>query len=365
MTTTTYYTARTHLSQLFERESRQFAFCAETIPAHHAWQRALRSKLSDLTGLAQMEHCALQPQLLETRQFAGYAREKIIIQTEPDVWMPCFVLIPETVRQDQPAIPVIAAHGHASAGKSAVAGCAEIPAVQRAIARYNYDYGVQLARAGYLVFCPDARGFGERREAASQHDTDDYLVSGSCVELNQMALPLGQTVTGMWTWDLQRLIDYIETRADCDATRLGCVGLSGGGLQTLWLAAMDDRVQCAVISGYFYGCRDSLLELFNCSCNYVPHLWRAVDMGDLGALIAPRPVLIETGTDDSLNGARGLPNVTEQVDITRAAYRVFGHDERLFHHVFTGGHIWHGEKTNDFLARWLGRDDGVTSFQRQ
>jgi len=301
-----------------------------------------------------MEHCALHPQLLETRQFAGYTREKIIIQTEPDVWMPCFVLIPDPMLHETASIPVIAAHGHASGGKSAVAGCAEIPAVQRAIAQYNYDYGVQLVRAGYLVFCPDARGFGERREAGSQQDTDDYVLSGSCVELNQMALPLGQTVTGMWTWDLSRLIDYVETRDDCDATRLGCVGLSGGGLQTLWLAAMDDRVQCAVISGYFYGCKDSLLDEFNCSCNYVPHLWRAVDMGDLGALIAPRPVLIESGTNDNLNGARGLLNVTEQVEIARTAYRLFGQENRVYHHIFTGAHRWDGEKTYDFLAHWLG-----------
>ncbi len=352
MTTIPFYTAKAHLSQVFAREARQCAFTAETVPAYDDWKRAVRAKLSDLTGLSRMEPCALQPRLLETRQCEGYTREKIVIQTEPDVWMPCYVLIPVGVRD---AIPVIAAHGHASGGKYAVAGCAEFPAVQRAIAQYNYDNGVQLVRKGYLVFCPDARGFGERRESASQYATDDYFVSGSCVELNQIALSLGQTVTGMWTWDLMRLIDYIATRGDCDVTRLGCVGLSGGGLQTLWLAAMDDRVQCAVISGYFYGYKDSLLELFNCACNYVPHLWHAVDMGDLGALIAPRPVLIETGSADSLNGERGVLNVTEQVEITRAAYRLLGHDERLYHHVFPGAHLWQGEKTYDFLAQWLGR----------
>ena len=61
---------------------------------------------------------------------------------------------------------------------------------------------------------------------------------------------------------------------------LGCVGFSGGGLQTLYLAALDERVRYAVISGYLYGFKDSLLELNgNCSCNYVPGLWNALDMG--------------------------------------------------------------------------------------
>ena len=80
--------------------------------------------------------------------------------------------------------------------------------------------------------------------------------------LNHMAMPLGQTVTGMWTWDLMRLIDHVETRPECDASRIGCAGLSGGGLRTLWLAALDERIRCAVVSGYFYRYRESLLLLW-------------------------------------------------------------------------------------------------------
>ncbi len=75
--------------------------------------------------------------------------------------------------------------------------------------------------------------------------------------------------------------------------------------------------------------------------------------GDLGALIAPRALLIETGTDDPLNGARGVANVTEQVEITRAAYRLFGQEDRLYHHIFLGEHRWHGEKTYGFMKEWL------------
>ncbi|MBN1642209.1 MAG: hypothetical protein JXA09_13320 [Anaerolineae bacterium] len=213
---------------------------------------------------------------------------------------------------------------------------------------------MQLVRQGFVVLCPDARGFGERREWPRQGDTDDLVLGGSCEVLNHMAMPLGQTVTGMWTWDLMRLIDYAETRADCDAGRLGCAGLSGGGLQTLWLAALDERVRCAVVSGYFYGYRDSLLVLCgNCSCNYVPHLWETADMGDIGALIAPRPLLIETGSRDALNGARGLENVVEQVAIAQRAYDLLGTPDLLAHSVFEGEHRWHGVEAIPWLVRWL------------
>ena len=78
-----------------------------------------------------------------------------------------------------------------------------------------------------------------------------------------------------------RLIDYRYTRQDCDSGKLGCCGLSGGGLQTIWLAALEDRVKYSAVSGYFYGYLDSLLKMpQNCSCNFVPNLWKHVDMGD-------------------------------------------------------------------------------------
>ena len=100
--------------------------------------------------------------------------------------------------------------------------------------------------------------------------------------------------------------------------------------------------------------KDSLLRLStNCSCNYVPGLWQLADMGDIGALLAPRPLLVETGRDDRLNGERGVLNVTEQRDITRQAYALLGVEDRLAHAVFSGGHRWDGAAVLPWLARWL------------
>ena len=76
-------------------------------------------------------------------------------------------------------------------------------------------------------------------------------------------------------------------------------------------------------------------------------------MGDLGALIAPRPLLIETGDQDPLNGPRGLANVREQFDIMRSAYDLLGVPEKVSHDIFEGGHRWHGTAAQDWLDRWL------------
>jgi dienelactone hydrolase len=337
----------------FDHESRSMRLRAQDAAELAAWQSALRDRLRALIGIDTMHDCPLDPQADAPEQCAGYVRTRVVIAVEPDVRMPLYVLTPADLQPGQRRPVLLAPHGHGSAGKAAVVGRADTAELVRTIAQHNYAYGVQLVRAGYVVLCPDARGFGERREPVMMADGD--LLGSSCQVLNNMAMPLGQTVTGMWTWDLMRLIDYVTTRADCDATRIGCAGLSGGGAQTLWLAALDERVRCAVVSGYFYGVKDSLLRLStNCSCNYVPGLWQLADMGDIGALIAPRPLLIETGRHDPLNGERGVANVTEQLAITRPAYALLGAEDQLAHSAFDGGHRWDGTAVLPWLARWLG-----------
>jgi len=344
----TSYTMQPYLRARYDRLARGMGFQAKTVPEAKAWKTRLRRKLRQITGYSTMLRAPLKPRITGEEAFDGYLRQRVEIQTEPGVVMPLYVLIPAGDTGPYPA--VLAPHGHGSGGKMAVVGRREVPGLAPLIDQHNYDYGVQLVREGFIVFCPDARGFGERQEAAAKADP----FAASCQWINNMAFPLGQTVTGMWTWELHRLLDYVATRPDCRPGRVGCAGLSGGGLQTLWAAALDERIRCAVVSGYFYGYKESLLdEHQNCSCNYVPHLYEYADMGDLGALIAPRPLLIETGDQDSLNGASGLKNVVSQVRITRKAYRVYGCPGNLKHDIFNGPHRWNGVEAIPWMKKHL------------
>ena len=348
---TNFYTSEPSLKARFDAVQRQMGFHAKSVDEWRIWRKELQGTLRQLLGLDRMVPTALNPRVTETVQCEGYRRERVEIDTEPGVSMPMYVLVPDSIgSQTVPA--VIAAHGHDSAGKLPIAGITENPAVAERITTYNYNYGQKAAQNGYLAFCPDARGFGERRESLMQGPND--LFNSSCHQLAHMALPLGLTVAGMWTWDLMRLLDYAATRPECTGQPVACIGLSGGGLQTLWLSALDERVTCAIVSGYFYGVKDSLLTLSgNCDCNYVPHLWETADMGDLGALIAPRPLLIESGRQDPLNGSRGIDNVSEQVAIAREAYALLDVDENLALDIFDGPHMWHGAQMLPWLDQWL------------
>lgn len=81
-----------------------------------------------------------------------------------------------------------------------------------------------------------------------------------------------------------------------------------------------------------------------------------MDIGDIAALIAPRPLLVETGTEDPLNGKSGLDNVFPQIAQTRRAYRLLGAEDYLYHDVFEGGHQWHGAKAIPWMQRFLASD---------
>jgi dienelactone hydrolase len=327
----------------FKKVSRQMGYKAATAGEHKKWAKAARAKLMALTGFDSMIKTAAKPVVTESVKKEGYTRHRMEIQTEPGVVMSFYALVPDG---KGPFPVVICAHGHASGGKYSPAGITEIPVIAKQIKEYNYDYGVKFAQAGAIALCPDARGFGERQERINNLWSKGDMLTQSCQMINQMAYPLGQTVTGMWAWDLLALARYSQTRKDVIKGKLACVGLSGGGLQTLWATALDgeELIKVAVVSGYFYGYRESLLiKHGNCSCNYVPHLYENVDMGDVAALIAPRPLLIETGDEDPLNGVSKVKNVLDQLKITRKAYKTLGADENLVHDIFPGGHKWHGE----------------------
>jgi dienelactone hydrolase len=210
-------------------------------------------------------------------------------------------------------------------------------------------YVAQLVAKGYFVACPDARGAGDRREYPQQTEGEGVR-NNSHRELMNIAIGFGQSVVGMMVWDLMRLIDFLQTQPEIK--RIAATGMSGGGQQTLWLTALDDRVSAAMTSGYFYGVKEALLKQpSNCACNFVPHFYTTMDMGDLGAMIAPRPFMVESGENDHLNGKTGIDNVYPQVEITRRAYQLLGAEDKLTHNVHEGKHEWRAIGLLEFLDR--------------
>ena len=338
----TYYEDEPALRARLKREGRKAAFAGKTPADFEAWRVATRARLYDVLGLSLMDRASIEVRELGRVQIAGgIVRTHALLQVERDVWMPFYLLEPSRPKLDEQGLKhcYICPHGHQGAGAASIAGVTGVPAVDDAVRKFNYDYGLRLARMGYVAVCPDARGWGCRRDWKGQGDDEANYLRGTCLNQARMAEPLGLSVAGLNAWDNIRLIDYLEARGDIAMYDLGCFGFSGGGYMTLYLAALDSRVRKAFVSGYLYGVDDSLMHLNgNCSCNYTPGLWRLLDMGDIASLIAPRPLLVQSCEEDHLNGVRGLANVDEQLDIVRDAYELLGCGEGLRHEVCPGGH---------------------------
>lgn len=377
------YSYRTFFQKLYQKEGRQYAFAAGNAGQALLWQDEFREALKEKLGLGRLELLAGQrdgakAEFLGEWAEDGYVRRKYRLETLPDVWMPFWVLIPETLtgmdsgkrevleysapaeRCAAKAMIAIPAHG---ANKNTVCGIAENPEEERKIREYPTEcYGMEFVKRGYLVFCPDPPGYGERREPMP---TEDQAFTGrqersplecSCKDLAQTAEAFDLSLTALEIWDLMRLVDFVcsypGVAQDKRGPRIGCAGFSGGGQYAMWLAALDMRLSLAVVSGYVHGYPDSLLECHLCPCNYAPGLWKMGDISDICSLIAPRPLFVENGIGDVENGPCGISGPIRQVEKIREAYDLFGCSDRLEHFTPEGPHRWYGGCCS-FVDTWL------------
>ena len=297
------------------------------------WKQGRRERLTQLLG--QMPTAVpLNLETLESVQCDGYRREKVVFDSEATMSVPAYLLIPDG--RTRPGAAILACHGHGP-GKSQVVGLEHT-------AQPNGDYALQLVRHGYVVLAPDLRCFGERMDwnPDDHYACDTNLVHAVMAGWN----PLAQSV-----WDMQRCLDVLSQHPLVDAERIGMVGLSQGGTVTLFTSAWDDRVAASVVSGYFSSWAVAHKMPWNmCGSQVMFNMLGHLEHVDLGALIAPRPLLIESGTRDDLFP---VATATESVRQTRLVYDYDKVGDRLVHDVFEGEHQWHGVAAVEFLDQWL------------
>ncbi|HEX6475871.1 MAG TPA: alpha/beta fold hydrolase [Acidimicrobiales bacterium] len=299
-----------------------------------AWRERCGERLSSLLG-ALPEPVPADLDTLESVEHEGYRMDKVVFDTEETMSVPSYLLVPDDRAEPGPA--VLAVHGH-GAGKAEVCGLV-------ASGSPNGDYAAQLAKRGYVVLAPDLRCFGERTD---WNPPDHYACDTNLVHALMAAWnPLSQNL-----WDLARSLDVLEAHPLVDPRRIGVVGLSYGGTMALFLSAWDQRIAAAVVSGYFSSVAESHRVPWNmCGSQVLPGMLGRIEHLDLGALVAPRPLLVETGSEDILFP---LAAASDAVGKLGLLYRQLGADDRLVHDVFDGGHQWHGTLAYPFLVHWLG-----------
>ena len=245
---------------------------------------------------------------------------------------------------------ILASHQHAGEyylGKSEPAGLSANP---------MYHYGLDMCRRGYVVLCPDHLCFEDRRPPeyvrVENSDLNDNgyewfeftrrILSGSCLQAKYLH-------------DLTCALDLLAGLPEVDSQRLGAIGHSLGGQETLWLAWYDERVRAAVSSCGFGLIRTILRDGINHNrALYVPGMLGVCDLDALVADVAPRAFLLTAGEEDRIfpiDGVRALAE-TAQTAYTRA-----GAPDRFRAIIFPGEHSFPGQVKAEayaFLDRWLG-----------
>jgi dienelactone hydrolase len=214
-------------------------------------------------------------------------------------------------------------------------------------AGYQHDFAIQTVEHGMAAVAIEPLGFGCRRDPAARKKG---LGTSSCQPAAGAALLFGETMIAWRVWDVMRTIDWIETRKELDARRVGCMGISGGGTCTVFASALEPRIRAAMVSGYLNTFRDSILSLAHCMDNYLPGILHWAEMYDVAGLIAPRPLFVESGERDDI-----FPIEASRASFARVKqiYEVFGAGAVVEQEVFDGTHSFHGRKGLPFLARRL------------
>lgn len=266
-----------------------------------------------------------------------------------DVEMPALMLVPRDGKLPRPTI--VCLHGYEGSPEWVMGF--DTPGA----ANYMNAAGLRLSEAGYVVVAPhivcSPPGFGKDR-----------------IRFDRLARLIGKGLLGFEIFELRRVIDYLETRQDVLPGHIGIFGISQGGQNALFLAALDTRIAAVIVSGYFNNRWNKMLEEEHLSKasrqerqSYVSYL--ATEEDDkfnpfltplfpdhiLGALICPRPLMVQIGRKDPIVYWR---DAVKEFELVRKIYSRLGIAERAHASVVRlGGHEMFIDEAKGFLDRWL------------
>ena len=284
----------------------------------------------------------LKPKLRETIRKDGYRIELLTYEAEPGDPIPAMLIVPDGVDAEHPAPAVCVWHQHNGEyhlGKSEPAGLLGNP---------MHHTGVALAKEGYVVLCPDALCFEERR--------NEHLDGGRFERFEFLRYEVdGKSMAWKNILDMRRAVDYLCLRDEVQSDRIGCYGHSMGSTHAWLVGPFEPRLKCVVgnccLPTYAAIERTHLLHCFP---NFVPGWRQFGDTPDIAALIAPRALHLNFGETDSGSPIR---EVRQGIDTIAAAYKSAGASDRFSHYVEEGsGHVLSNEmwrRTRECFAKNL------------
>jgi len=300
--------------------------------------RARRELLLSLLGPLPSREGAVRATLVDRQVRDGYRMERLVLDLNGIEPVPAIFVAPADAPPDKPLPTVLYNHSH---GGRYEVGKAEM------LAPHTYDqnlaYAIDLTRRGWAALAIDHWAFGERRGRTEGEIFKEFLWRG-------------QVMWGMMVHDSLRAIDYLVSRPDVDASRLGTVGMSMGSTMAWWAAALDERLRVTVDLCCLTEFEDLLAVQgadYHGVYYYVPALLNHFTCAEINAMIAPRPHLGLAGEYDRLTPMAGLRKIDAHL---RKIYRAAGAPNAWKLSLHATGHVQTAamrQETMAFLERHL------------
>lgn len=283
----------------------------------------LKSRIVQDLALCYQRGLPLDIRETGTVQGDGFTIRNISFQTQPGVLATANLYVPSG---NGPFPAVVITHGHWPDGRRA-------PLFQ-AVAQ-------TLVRSGYVCLNIDAWGSGERGTLPGQQEYHGANLGASLMNV-------GHTLMGLQLADNMRGIDLLVSLPYVDSTRIGATGASGGGNQTMWLAALDDRVKAAmpVVS---VGTFQSYIMNSNCVCELLPSGLTYTEEAGILALIAPRALKIVNAVEEK-NPSFMPRQMLVSYRQAKSLYRMLGAADHIAYHIAAGGHDYSAEMREHLLG---------------
>ena len=317
--------------------ARPFSYLDERWTASEEWHRKARDRVAELLAYSPPS-LPLDARVEEVTEDEGLVVERITWAQPHGPRTEAYLLRPADAKGPLPG--VVALHDHSGYyfwGKEKVVGLPGEPGSVTALKEAEYggrSWANDLARRGYVVLAHDVFLWGSRKldpaslpaEAVASlaglpPGSEEYLKT-----YHQMMYPYetlvakslflsGSTWPGIMAWEDRRAVDYLAGRPEVDATRLGCGGLSGGGLRSLVLAALDPRIRTAVVAGFMSTAAEVLADKIarHTWMFHLPGLSALMDLPDLASLHGPLPLLVQYDSDDPLWTLTGQTQADERL----------------------------------------------------
>jgi dienelactone hydrolase len=226
------------------------------------WRAALAARLREIVGVLPSQ---VDPDIrIEwTAERDGYAETRFAFTAEAGADVPCHLLVPDGANRPVPVVVCLQGHSTGMHNSLARAGVFDPTPKQPAGDR---DFALQAVARGYAALVMEQRCFGERADARPAELRQAR--KGGCHHASHAASLLGRTMVGERTWDVSRAIDVLEGFAEVDASRVACMGNSGGGTISWYAACLDPRIGVVMPSCSICTYRDSIGSIDHCCDNY-------------------------------------------------------------------------------------------------